>query len=70
MSAEFWAIIGVGVAVVGLHWRTLARIDALNARMDALQSDMDRRLSDLDRRLARIEGWIAGRFREEPTAQP
>lgn len=69
MSPELWAIIGVGVAGVGLHWRALARIDALNVRIDALQSDMDRRLSDLDRRLARIEGWIAGRFREE-TAQP
>ena len=69
MSPEFWAIIGVGGAGVGLHWRTLARIDALNARIDALQSDMGWSLSDLDRHLARIEGWIAGRFREE-TAQP
>ena len=62
MSAEFWAIIGVGVAGLALGWRVYARIEA---RFDGV----DQRLNDLDRRLARIEGWIAGRFREEPTAQ-
>ena len=31
MSAEFWAILGVGVVLVGLHWRTLARIDVLQS---------------------------------------
>ena len=63
MSAEFWAIIGVGAAGLALGRRVYARIEA---RFDGV----DQRLNDLDRGLARIEGWIAGRFREEPTAQP
>ena len=63
MSAEFWAIIGVGAAGLALGWRVYARIEA---RFDGV----DQRLNDLDRCLARIEGWVAGRFREEPTAQP
>ena len=58
MSPEFWAIIGVGVALSGLQWRMYA---SLSARIGNLES----RVSDIDRRLARIEGWIAGRFREE-----
>ena len=48
MSAEFWAIIGVGVALAGMQWRMYAN---LNSRMDRIE--------------ARIEGWIAGRCREE-----
>ena len=54
MSAEFWAIIGVGVALAGLIWRLDARIARLETRV-----------SEMDRRITRIEGWIAGRFREE-----
>lgn len=54
MSAEFWAIIGVGIALAGLIWRLDARIARLEIRVN-----------EIDRRLARIEGWIAGRFREE-----
>ena len=83
MSAEFWAVIGVGVAVIALGWRmysTLrADLGAMGNRIDALRGDMDTRfdamgnridaLSDrmgkVEQRLARIEGWIAGRFREE-----
>ena len=76
MSAEFWAIIGVGVALAGLQWRMHASLNAnLNARMDRIEARMDRIEARLDRleadltsvkeRLSRIEGWIAGRFREE-----
>ena len=54
VSAEFWAIIGVGVALAGLIWRLDVRIARLETRV-----------SEMDRRIARIEGWIAGRFREE-----
>jgi hypothetical protein len=61
MSAEFWAIIGVGVAVAGLHWRMF---DSLSRRIDALQADM----ATVKERLARIEGWIEGRFTEGTTA--
>ena len=81
MSPEFWAIIGVGIALAGLQWRLYAtlntRIDRIETRIDTLQRNVDgrfdtlqrnvnERLNDLDRRLARIEGWIAGRFGEEP----
>lgn len=65
MSAEFWAIIGVGVALAGLQWRMYA---SLNGRMDRIEARLDRIEADLTsvkERLSRIEGWIAGRFREE-----
>ena len=69
MNAEIWTMLAVGVALAGLQWRMYAsmtgRMDRLEGRMDTLQRDVGQRLSDLDRRLARIEGWIAGRFREE-----
>ena len=83
MNPEFWAIIGVGIALAGLQWRLYAtlntrmdrmetRIDTLrrnvHERFDTLQRNVNERLNDLDRRLARIEGWIAGRFGEEPMA--
>ena len=66
MNPEFWAIIGVGVALAGLQWRLYA---TLNARMDRIEARMDRIEADLTsikERLSRIEGWIAGRFGEEP----
>ena len=50
MSAEFWAILGVGVALLGLVWRMF----------DSLRRD----IYAISERLARIEGWIEGRFRE------
>ena len=72
MSPEFWAIIGVGIALAGLQWRLYAtlntRMDRIETRIDTLQRNVNERLNDLDRRLARIEGWIAGRFGEEPVA--
>ena len=52
MSAEFWAILGVGAALVGLHWRTLARIDALNDRMND-------RIANVEQRLAAVEATLA-----------
>ena len=67
MSAEFWAIIGVGVALAGLQWRMYA---SLNGRMDRIEMRMDRMQEDLasvKERLARIEGWIDGRFTEGVT---
>lgn len=48
MSAEFWAIIGVGMAFGGLHWRTLARLDALH---DCL--------ANVEQRLAAVEATLA-----------
>ena len=73
MTPEFWAIIGVGVALAALQWRLYG---SLNARMDRIETRMDRMEARIDRieavlasikeRLSRIEGWIAGRFGEEP----
>ena len=72
MSAEFWAILGVGAAMAGLQWRMYAslngRLDRIEGRMDRIEGRMDRMQEDLTsvkERLSRIEGWIAGRFREE-----
>ena len=76
MNPEFWAIIGVGIALAGLQWRLYATLNTrmarmemrIDARIDALQHNVDECLNNLDRRLARIKGWIAGRFGEEPVA--
>ena len=57
LSAEFWAIIGIGVTIVGLGWHAY---NGLNTSIDALQRDV----SNVKERLAHIEGWIEGRFRE------
>ena len=65
MSTEFWSIVAVGVAILGLGWRMYVKLDA---KLDAFQAKVDARLTDLDRRLARIEGWIAGRFGEASAA--
>ena len=69
MSAEFWAIIGVGVALAVMQWRMYASLNAnLNGRMDRIEARIERIEADLTsvkERLSRIEGWIAGRFREE-----
>ena len=73
MTPEFWAIIGVGAALAGLQWRLYgslnARMDRIETRMDRIEARIDRIEADLasiKERLSRIEGWIAGRFGEEP----
>ena len=57
------------MALAGLQWRMYASLNAsLNGRMDRIEARMDRMQEDLTsvkERLSRIEGWIAGRFREE-----
>ena len=58
MSAELWAIIGVGVALAGLQWRMYA---SLNGRMDRIEARLDRIEADLTsvkERLARLEGQV------------
>ena len=72
MNPDFWAIIGVGVALAVLQWRLYC---SLNARMGRIETRLDRietRLDHIDadlanirQRLSRIEGWISGRFGEE-----
>ena len=70
MNPEFWAIIGVGVALAGLQWRLYATLSTRMDRMEVrLESRMDRIEADIGsikECLSRIEGWIAGRFGEEP----
>ena len=51
MSAEFWAILGVGVALAGLQWRMYA---SLSTRINRIET----RVNDIDRRLARLEGQV------------
>ena len=69
MNPEFWAIIGVGVALAGLQWRLYAtlnaRVDRMEARMGARMDRIAADLTSIKERLSRIEGWIAGRFGEE-----
>ena len=57
MSAEFWAVIAVGVAVITLGWFAYSNLDA---KADTLATDM----ATVKERLAHIEGWIQGQFRE------
>lgn len=64
LSAEFWAIIGVGVALaaigvtaITLGWNMYARLDV---RMERIEGD----IGDVKEWLSHIEGWIQGRFRE------
>ena len=68
MNPEFWAIIGVGIALAGLQWRlyviVAARIGRLETRMDRIEAN----LTSTKKRLSRIEGWIADRFGEEPVS--
>lgn len=68
MSAEFWAILGVGVAILSLGVTGLVvgwhMFNSLRGDISA----MNGRLNAMDRRLARIEGWIEGRFKEGATA--
>ena len=53
MSAEFWAVIGVGIAVLGLVWRLDTRFNGMEARLDG-------RLSRLEARLDGVQTGIAG----------
>ena len=57
LSAEFWAIISVGVAILVLGWFASSNLDR---KVDDLRVDM----ANVKERLAHIEGWIQGRFKE------
>ena len=78
MSAEFWAILGVGAAVLGLGWRVYHRLDTrldtlrddMSRRFDAMSGDVSRRfdavsgdIADLRERMARLEGLFEGYVR-------
>lgn len=57
MSAEAWAVIGVGVALAALILRMGQRLDGLAGRVDALSD----RVAALGERVAGIEGFLRGR---------
>lgn len=57
LSAEFRAIVSVGVAILVLGWFAFSNLDR---KVDDLRVDM----ANVKERLAHIEGWIQGRFRE------
>ena len=46
VNPEFWAIIGVGIALAGLQWRLYA---TLNTRMDRMETRIDARIDALQR---------------------
>ena len=57
LSAEFWAIVSVGVAILVLGWFAFSN---LGRKVDDLRVDM----ANVKERLAHLDGWIQGRFKE------
>jgi hypothetical protein len=61
VSAEFWAIIGVGITVlvtVGAGWREgTRRFDEFARHVDSRFDEVNRRIDDLAQR---VRGWRAG----------
>ena len=62
LSAEFWAIIGVGVMLTAIG------ITAITLGWN-MYTRLETRLAALEKGQARIEGWIQGRFREGATGE-
>lgn len=65
MSPEFWAVIGVSVALAAVGVTAITLGWSMYARLDARLAAVETRLVGVEKGQARIEGWIAGRFREE-----
>ena len=62
MSAEFWAVIGVGVAVLGLVWRLDTRFNGLDGRFNGLEARLDGIQTDIagiKERLAAVEATLS-----------
>lgn len=59
MSAEFWAVIGVGIAVLGLVWRLDARFNGLEARLDGRLGRLEERLDGVQTDMAGIKERLA-----------
>ena len=63
MSGEIIAIIAVGIALAGLGWRAIWRLDqridraedARRADMQALKNELGGRMDRIEERLARVE---------------
>ena len=57
MSGEIMAILGVGVALGGLIYTSLARLET---RLDARISAVESQLGELRERMAHLEGLLEG----------
>ena len=64
LSAEFWAIIGVGVMLAAIGFTAITLGWNMYARLDVRMARIEGNISDVKERLSHIEGWIQGRFRE------
>ena len=67
LSAEFWAIIGVGVMLAAIGFTAITLGWNMYARLDVRLARIEGNISDVKERLSHIEGWIQGRFREGAT---
>ena len=67
LSAEFWAIIGVGVMLAAIGFTAITLGWNMYARLDVRMARIEGDISDVKERLSHIEGWIQGRFREGAT---
>jgi len=67
LSAEFWAIIGVGVMLAAIGFTAITLGWNMYARLDVRMARIEGAVSDVKERLSHIEGWIQGRFREGAT---
>ena len=66
ISAELIAIAILGVSLVSLGWKVTGD---LRQEIHLVRKDvavLGDRIGSLEQRMARLEGWIEGRFKEEP----
>ena len=66
ISAELIAIAVLGVSLVSLGWKVTGD---LRQEIHLVRKDvavLGDRIGNLEQRMARLEGWIQGRFKEEP----
>ena len=66
ISAELIAICILGVSLVSLGWKVTGDLrQEIHLVRDEVAKLGDR-IGKLEQRMARLEGWIEGRFAEEP----
>ena len=64
LSVEFWAIIGVGVALAAIGGTAITLGWNMYARLDVRMERIERDIGDVKERLLPIRGWFQGRFKE------
>ena len=64
LSAEFWAIIGVGLALAAIGGTAITLGGNMYTRLDVGMERIEGGIGDVKERLSHIEGWIQGGFRE------